>query len=100
MTITLNPEIENRLIEHAERIGEDANHLAEELIAEGLSSGYSLEDPDNLTAEQVVEIQAGIKRGLEAGAAGRVKSLAQVVSEARQRHGFPSTWASGADGPS
>jgi len=99
LTITLNPEIENRLIEHAERIGEDANQLAEELIAEGLSSGYPLEDPDNLTAEQIAEIQAGIKRGLEAGAAGCVKSLAQVVSEARQQHGFPSTWASGADGP-
>jgi len=99
LTITLNPEIENRLIEHAERIGEDANHLAEELIAEGLSSNYPLEDPDNLTAEQIAEIRAGIERGLEAGAAGRVKSLAQVVSEARHRHRFPSTWASGADGP-
>lgn len=98
MTITLNPEIESRLIEHAERIGEDANRLAEELIAEGLSSGYPMNDPDDLTKEQIAEIRAGIERGLEAAAAGHVKPLAQVVSEARQRHGFPATWASGIDG--
>ena len=45
-----------------------------------------------------MEIRAGIGRGLEAAAAGRVKPLAQAVAEARQRHGFPATWASGIDG--
>ena len=98
MTITLAPELESRLLEHAERLGEDANHLAEELIAEGLSSDYLMDDPDDLTAEQIVEIRAGIKRGLEAAAEGRVKPIAQVVAEARQRHGFPKTWASSIDG--
>ncbi len=93
MTITLNPEIESRLVEHAERIGEDANHLAEEFIAEGLSGNYLVDDPDDLTDEQVAEIREGIKRGLEAAAAGHVKSSAQAVAEARQRHGFPATWA-------
>ena len=97
MTITLTPEIESRLLEEAERIGEDANRLAEELIAQGLSNGYLLDDPDNLTAEQVLEIRAGIDRGLEAAAAGRVKSTAQAVAEARQRHGFPASWASSVD---
>lgn len=99
MTITLNPEIENRLLEQAGRLGEDANRLAEELIAEELSSGDLMDDPDDLTAEQIAEIRSGIDRGLEAAAAGRVKSLAQVVAEARQRHGFPSTRVSGLDDP-
>lgn len=98
MTITLNPEIENRLLEQAERLGEDANHLAEELIAEGLSGNYLVNDPDDLTAEQIAEIRVGIKRGLEAAAAGRIKSSAQAVAEARQKHGFPSSWASSIDG--
>lgn len=98
MTITLNPEIENRLLEQAKRLGEDANQLAEELIAEGLSGNYLVNDPDDLTAEQIAEIRVGINRGLEAAAAGRVKSSAQAVAEARQKHGFPSSWASSVDG--
>ncbi len=59
----------------------------------------SVGDPDGLNPEQVAEIRAGIDRGLEAAAAGRVKSLAQVVAEARQRHGFPATWAEDIDSP-
>ena len=67
----------------------------------------SANDPDDLTEEQMAASRAGIRRGLEAGAAGRVKTLArqgvskrwrQVVAEARQKHGFPSSWASGIDG--
>lgn len=81
------------MIEHAERIGEDANHLAEEFIAEGLSGNYLVDDPDDLTDEQVSEIRGGIKRRLEAAATRRVKPIRQVVSKARQRHGFPLTWA-------
>ena len=98
MTITLNSEIESRLLEQAGRLGEDANRLAEDLIAQGLSDSYLVDDPDDLTHEQIAEIRTGIERGLEAAAAGRVKPLAQVIAEARQRHGFPATWASGADG--
>ena len=56
-------------------------------------------DPDDLTPEQVAEIRAGIARGLEAAAAGRVKSLAQAVAEARQRHGFSASWAENIDKP-
>jgi len=51
-------------------------------------------DPDELTDAEVAEIRLGIGRGLEAAAAGRVKTLAQAVAEARQRHGFPASWAS------
>lgn len=98
MSITLMPETENRLREQAERIGEDVNSLAEAIITEGLSYNLLANDPDNLTDEQMAESRAGIRRGLEAAAAGRVKTLAQVVAEARQRHGFPSSWASGVGG--
>lgn len=97
MTITLAPELEIRLLEHAGRLGEDAYRLAEDLIAQGLSDSYLVDDPDDLTAEQIAEIRVGIERGLEAAAAGRVKPLAQVVAEARQRHGFPATWAEDID---
>jgi|GEM_PF-972489 len=99
MIITINPEIERRLIEQAGRLGEDANRLAEKLIAEGLLDDHSLDDPDNLTDEQIAEIRAGIKRGLEAVAEGRVKPIAQVVAEVRRRHGFPASWASGIYSP-
>ncbi len=95
MTITLTPKIENCLIKHAEHIGEDADSLAEDLIAQGLSDSYLVDEPDDLTDEQIAEIRVGIDRGLKAAAEGRVKSSAQVVAEARQRHGFPATWASG-----
>ena len=63
------------MIEYAERIGEDANHLAEEFIAEGLSGNYLVDNPDDLTEEQIAEIREGIERGLEAEAAGRVKPI-------------------------
>ena len=98
MSITLIPETEMHLHEQAERIGEDADSLAEAIIAEGLPQDLPVDDPDDLTDEQMAESRAGIERGLEAAAAGRVKTLAQAVAEARQRHGFPFSWASGVDG--
>ena len=93
MTIILTPETETRLRERAERDGEDISALADALLADALMS-----DPDELTEEQAAELRVGIRRGLEAAAAGRVKPLAQAVAEARQRHGFPPSWASGTDG--
>lgn len=98
MTITLTPETETRLLQQAERIGSDVNSLADALIADGLSHGAFSHDPDDLTDDEAAEIRAGIARGLEAVEAGHVKPLAQAVAEARQRHGFPASWVSGADG--
>lgn len=98
MSITLTPETESRLREQAERIGKDADTLADAIIARGLSDDLFADDPDDLSDEEIAEIRAGIRRGLDAAAGGRVKPLAQAVAEARQRHGFPSSWASGADG--
>jgi len=91
MSITLTPETESRLREQAERIGKDADSLADAIIATGLSHDLFADDPDDLSDEDMIEIRAGIQRGLEASAKGRVKTLAQAVAEARQRHGFPAS---------
>ncbi len=96
MTITLTPETENRLLQQAQRIGEDVNRLAYTLIANGLPQDDFEDDSDALSEAEIADMQAGIGRGLDAAAAGRVKSQAQAIAEARQRHGFISTWASGA----
>jgi len=93
MTTTLRPETEIRLRERAERDGQDANALANALLADALAS-----DPDDLTEEEIAEVRAGIRRGLEAERLGVSKPLAKAVVEARQRHGFPPTWANVADG--
>jgi len=93
MAITLTPETETRLRQRAEREGQDADTLADTLLADALA-----DDPDDLTPEDAAAIRDGLRRGLEAAAAGRVKPLSQAVAEARHRHGLPDTWASGADG--
>src|SRR5207248_3046530 len=71
MTITLSPETEARLRERAERDGEDVSSLAEALLSDALA-----EDPDDLSPEQIAEVRAGIRRGLEAAAEGRERSVA------------------------
>jgi predicted transcriptional regulator len=91
--ISLTPETETRLRERAEREGQDADAFADAILAEVLA-----DDPDDLTPEEMKEIRAGVRRGLDAAAAGRVKPLSKAITEARQRHGFPDTWASGAAG--
>ena len=84
MAITLTPETETLLRQRAERYGQDANTLADTLLSNALADA-----PDDLTPEEIDAIRAGIKRGLDASADGRIKPLAQAVAEARQRHGFP-----------
>ena len=98
MTITLTPKTEHLLVQQAQRTGEDINSLADALISDGLSSGTLSVGPDDLTDNEIAEIRVGIGRGLEAAAAGRIMPLAKAVAEARQRHEFPASWASSADG--
>ncbi len=83
----------------AERTGQDYNSLADALLRDSLvEDAETASGPDFLTEEEARQVRAGIQRGLEAAKAGRVKSLAVAVSEARQRHGFSPSWASDADG--
>ena len=98
MSITLIPETEMHLHEQAERIGEDADSLAEAIIAEGLPQDLPVDDPDDLTDEQMAESRAGIRRGLAAAVVGPAKTLAQAVAEAHLRYGFPASYAGGVDG--
>lgn len=63
MTITLSPETEARLRRKAERDKQDVNALAETLL-----DGALAHDPDDLTEEEVAQVRAGIRRGLEAAA--------------------------------
>lgn len=101
MTITLSNETESHLRRKAERTGQDYNSLADALLLDTLlEDPETLVDPDALTEEETRQVRAGIQRGLEAAEAGQVTSLAAAVNEARQRHGFPDSWAAGTDGAS
>jgi len=79
MTITLTPETEARLRERAAREQQDVNTLADALLAEALT-----EDLDALTEEEVRELRAGICRGLDDCAAGRVQPFAEWAARLRE----------------
>ncbi len=84
MTVTLNSQIETRLRERAEREGQDVSTLANVLLGDALSdeAGY---DPDDLTDEEIAEIRLGIRRGLEAAAQGRERSVAEYAADVQRR---------------
>ena len=84
MTITLTPETETRLRERAERDGQDANALADTLLADALAS-----DPDDLTAEEVAQIRAGIRQGMADCAAGRAQPVAEWAGRVRREFNLP-----------
>ena len=67
--------------ERAERDGQDANALADTLLADALIS-----DPDELTAEEVAQIRTGIRQGLADCEAGRAQSVAEWTSGLRTAH--------------
>ena len=78
MTITLNPQIEERLREKAERDGQNVDMLANSLITAALE----------WEAQDQMETVEGIRRGLEDFATGRYSPAAQVFSEIKARHGI------------
>ncbi len=80
MSVTLRPETEILLRERAHRTGMDLNTLADTLITDVLA-----DDPDNLTEEQIAQIRAGIERGLDAAAAGRVRSAEDYKADVQKR---------------
>lgn len=67
-------------------------------ISDYEAGGFADENDTPISHEEAAPLIPGILRGLEDVAAGRVKPLAQVVAEARARHGFPSSWAAETSG--
>lgn len=85
MTVTLNTTIEARVRERAEREGQDVSVVANALIGQALAEEEAGYDPDNLTNEEIAEIRAGIRRGLEAAAEGRERSVAEYAADVQRR---------------
>jgi predicted transcriptional regulator len=75
MTITISPELEQRLRARATQEGRDPDAVAEALLSIAL----------DWEAQDRAEAIAGIQRGLEASAAGRVRPAAEVFAEMRAR---------------
>jgi predicted transcriptional regulator len=75
MTITISAELEAKLKERAAQEAMDPEAVAEALLAAAL----------NWEAQERAEAIAGIQRGLEASAAGRVRPAADVFAEMRAR---------------
>lgn len=73
MSITLAPELEERLRVRAAQEGRSPEDLAELLLGEALDRG----------ADDWMEAVAGIQRGLDAGDAGRVRPALEVFGELR-----------------
>ncbi len=80
MSVTLRPETETLLRERAHRTGMDLNTLADTLLTDALA-----DDPDNLTEDEMAQIRAGIQRGLDAAAEGRVRSAEEYKADVQKR---------------
>lgn len=76
MTISITPELETRLRHRAERKGEDLDAVVEVLLSAALE----------WEAQEQIEAVAGIQRGLDASAAGRVRPASEVLADMRARH--------------
>ena len=77
MIVTLKPE--TILRERARRAGQDIDTFTNTLLADVLA-----DDPDDLTEDEMAEIRVGIERGLEAAAAGRVRSAEEYKADVRK----------------
>ena len=79
MTIILSPETKTKLREKAERDGRDINAVANALLAEALE----------WEARDYAAAVEGIRRGLEASAAGRVRPASEVFADMRRKVATP-----------
>lgn len=75
MTITITPETEEKLRRRAAEEGVDLDTLANSLLAAALL----------WEAEDRADAVAGIRRGLDAGVAGRVRPAEQVFADLRAK---------------
>ena len=83
MTVTLNSQIETTIRERAEREGKDISDVVNALVGKALADEEY--DPDDLTEEEKIEIRGGIRRGLEAAAQGRERSVAEYAADVQRR---------------
>ncbi len=84
MTVTLNSQIETTIRERAEREGKDISDVVNALVGKALADEEEY-DPDDLTEEEKIEIRGGIRRGLEAAAQGRERSVAEYAADVQRR---------------
>jgi predicted transcriptional regulator len=73
MTITISEELEARLEARAAREGKDPSTIAEALLTAAL----------DWETQEYAEAVTGIRRGLDASAAGRVRPAADVFADLR-----------------
>lgn len=79
MTITITNDIEQR-----PRIKADNEGIpVEDLVMSILNS--ILDDPDDLSSDDIREIRAGISRGLQAGIEGRERPLNEYINDVKKR---------------
>ena len=76
MTLTLTPQTEAKLLAWAKYEGQDANVLADILLANAL---------DRIRAEEAAAIQVGF----DDSDAGRVRPLAEIAAEKRAKYNLP-----------
>ncbi len=79
MTITLTPHTEALLVEKAQRDGLDANRVADALLSAVLQ--WEIQE-ESETAE-------GIRRGLDASDAGRVRAFRDFAAHMRLKYALP-----------
>ncbi len=75
MTVTLNPQIEAKLIEKAQREGQALDTLASDVLSTYL--------------EEEEWFAAGVRAAIQSE---RTKPIAQYIAEQRIKHGYPSDW--------
>ncbi len=76
MTLTLTPQTEAMLLAKARREGQDANTLADWLLA-------------NLLVHDQEEAVEALRVGFESSDAGRVRPLAESAAEMRAKYNLP-----------
>lgn len=84
MTIILTPETEARLRARAERDRQDINELADALLVSALA-----DDPNDLKDDELREIRASIRRGLDDCAAGRVLPVTEWAARLEKDLSLP-----------
>lgn len=79
MTLTLTPQTEAMLKARADSEGQDVNQLVNALLV------HALQEDDREDAEMM----EGIRCGLEASDAGRVRPLSEFVAEIEAKYDLP-----------